>query len=165
MCDLDPGPPADIQQCRQVALLMRERLEADGLTPVVKTSGSKGMQMSAPVVADDPEHCSRYAHALAIDLEAEHPDLIVSRMTKTLRTDKVLVDWSQNSPAKTTVAPYSLRARPNPTVSTPVSWDEVDGDGPLSFTADEVLERVSRLGDLYSAALDDGVRAALPDSN
>ncbi|MCU1659878.1 MAG: ATP-dependent ligase [Pseudonocardiales bacterium] len=165
--DLDPGPPATITQCCQVALLLRDVLESDGFTPRAKTSGSKGMQLSAAIDVDDQDLPSQYAHALAIQLEAEHPDLVVSRMTKSLRPGKVLVDWSQNSPAKTTVAPYSLRARAEPTVSTPLDWDEVtDGTsgGELRFLATDVLERVSQRGDLFGPVLDDGNRRRLTPS-
>jgi bifunctional non-homologous end joining protein LigD len=153
--DLDPGAPADIRQCAEVALLLRELLVADGLDPVAKTSGSKGMQLSAPVRVGDPEDPSRYAKAAAVRLEREHPKLVVSRMLKSLRPGKVLVDWSQNNPAKTTVAPYSLRARPTPTVSTPLHWAEVESGPPLTFTAGEVLDRVEADGDLYAATLPD----------
>ncbi|GAB2487840.1 DNA polymerase domain-containing protein [Jatrophihabitans fulvus] len=163
--DLDPGPPATIVECCEVALLLREVLEADGLTPCAKTSGSKGMQLSARVEVDDPAQTSDYAHEVARRLEREHPDLVVSKMQKALRPHKILVDWSQNNPAKTTVAPYSLRARPQPTVSTPVTWDEVtaahDSGEALSFTAGEVLERVEQLGDLYAPVLDDANRVRL----
>ncbi len=159
--DLDPGAPADIAQCCEVALLLRDALAADGLTAEAKTSGSKGMQLSAPVEAADPEDTSRYARAMAERLEADHPQLVVSRMTKSLRPGKVLVDWSQNNPAKTTVAPYSLRARERPTVSTPLSWDEVAAGPPLSFTAPDVLARVGTSGDLYAPTLDDGRRVRL----
>lgn len=156
--DLDPGPPATVVECCEVALLLRDLLVADGFSPVPKTSGSKGMQVSAPVEVDDPELPSRYAHALARRLEEDRPDLVVSRMTKALRPEKVLVDWSQNNPAKTTVAPYSLRARPEPTVSTPLRWDEVAAGADLRFTADDVLRRVEELGDLWAPVLDDAVR-------
>ena len=156
--DLDPGPPATVVECCEVALLLKEALEADGFAPVVKTSGSKGMQMSAPIETDDLEYPSQYAHLLAQRLEAERPDLVVSRMTKSLRPGKVLVDWSQNNPAKTTVAPYSLRARPEPTASTPVTWDEVAAGTELRFVAGEVLDRVAEYGDLYAPALDDKLR-------
>ena len=162
--DLDPGPPADIEQCRRVALWLRDRLTADGLHPVAKTSGSKGMQVSVPISSDDRERPSRYAHLLARRLEAQRPDLIVSRMAKDLRPGKVLVDWSQNNPAKTTVAPYSLRARPQPTVSTPLAWDEVEAGGPLSFTAGEVLDRVAEHGDLFAGVLDDRRRGRLTEA-
>jgi bifunctional non-homologous end joining protein LigD len=159
--DLDPGPPATIVECCEVALLLRERLEADGFTPVAKTSGSKGMQLAAPVEVDDFDRPSQYAHRLARELEEERPDLVVSRMTKSLRPEKVLVDWSQNNPAKTTVAPYSLRAKDEPTASTPLTWDEVASRSNLRFRADEVLTRVSEQGDLWAAVLDDRLRARI----
>lgn len=159
--DLDPGPPATIAECCEVAVALRDVLEADGLTPFAKTSGSKGMQVSAPVSVDDPELTSRYAHAVAQRLERELPKLVVSRMTKALRPRKVFVDWSQNNPAKTTVAPYSLRARPSPTVSTPLTWDEVGAGGQLSFVAGEVLDRVDEYGDLFGGTLDDSSRVRI----
>jgi bifunctional non-homologous end joining protein LigD len=159
--DLDPGAPATIAECAEVAVLLRAVLAADGLTAFAKSSGSKGMQVSAPVSVDDPELTSKYAHSVAKQLEAERPDLIVSRMTKSLRPEKIFVDWSQNNPAKTTVAPYSLRARPNPTVSTPLTWDEVEAGGQISFIAGEVLDRVDELGDLFAGTLDDGLRARI----
>lgn len=159
--DLDPGPPATIVECSRVALLLRARLKADGLSAFAKTSGSKGMQVSAPVDVDDPELPSRYAHEIAKRLERDDPDLVVSRMAKALRPNKVLVDWSQNNPAKTTVAPYSLRARPCPTVSTPLAWDEVEAGGTLSFTAEDVLDRVSEHGDLFAGVLEDAHRCRL----
>lgn len=162
--DLDPGPPATIAECCEVAMLLRDLLEADGMTPVAKTSGSKGMQVSAPVEVADPAHTSDYAHEVAKKLERDRPDLVVSRMLKSLRPHKILVDWSQNNPAKTTVAPYSLRARPQPTVSTPLAWDEVAAGEQLSFTAGEVLDRVDEHGDLFAPVLDDALRVRLtPD--
>jgi bifunctional non-homologous end joining protein LigD len=160
--DLDPGPPADVRQCAEVALYVREALVADRLTPTAKTSGSKGMQVSAPVNVDEPEETSRYAQEVAQRLEAAHPKLVVSRMAKNLRGGKVFVDWSQNNPAKTTVAPYSLRARPTPTVSTPLTWEEVASGQALRFTAPEVLARVAEDGDVFAATLADSARAALP---
>jgi bifunctional non-homologous end joining protein LigD len=162
--DLDPGPPATIIECCEVALLLRDVLVADGFAPSAKTSGSKGMQVSAPVDVDDQELTSTYAHTVARKLEEERPDLVVSRMTKSLRTGKVLVDWSQNNPAKTTVAPYSLRARAEQTVSTPLDWDEVSSDGSPGFTAAEVLERVSSRGDLFAGVLDDELRRRITPS-
>ncbi len=159
--DLDPGPPAGIAECCEVALLVRDVVAEDGLTLVPKTSGSKGMQVSAPIVVDDPDLPSRYAHAVAERLEAAHPKLVVSRMTKSLRTAKVFVDWSQNNAAKTTVAPYSLRARDEPTVSTPLTWDEVAAGAPLRFTAGEVLDRVESHGDLFADTLSDERRARI----
>jgi bifunctional non-homologous end joining protein LigD len=160
--DLDPGRPATIEQCREVALALREVLVEDGLAPVAKTSGSKGMQVSAPIAVDDPMRPSDYAHEVAERLEQANPKLVVSRMSKSLRTGKVFVDWSQNNPAKTTVAPYSLRARPTPTVSTPLTWDEVSGGGPLVFTAPDVIERVESHGDLFASVLADAGRARPP---
>jgi bifunctional non-homologous end joining protein LigD len=165
--DLDPGPDTGIAECCAVAERLGERLEADGLDPVVKTSGSKGMQVYAPVVSADREHASRYAKALAQGLSAETPDDVVWRMEKVLRPGKVLIDWSQNNPAKTTVAPYSLRARAGATVSTPIGWDEVDavreGADPatLRFTTDDVLARVEEYGDLFDVA--NAHRAPLPE--
>ncbi|PZS20843.1 MAG: ATP-dependent DNA ligase [Pseudonocardiales bacterium] len=162
--DLDPGAPATIVECSEVALALRELLTADGLAPVAKTSGSKGMQVSAPVTVGDMDLPSGYAKARAEQLEAEHPELVVSRMTKSLRSGKVFVDWSQNSPAKTTVAPYSLRAREEPTVSSPVTWDEVASGETLRFTAPGVLERVEAQGDLFAAVLEDAHRTRITPS-
>jgi bifunctional non-homologous end joining protein LigD len=159
--DLDPGPPATIAECCEVAVQLRDVLEGDGLTPFPKTSGSKGMQVSAPVEVDDPELTSTYAHSVAKRLEKAMPELVVSRMAKALRPNKIFVDWSQNNPAKTTVAPYSLRAKGSPTVSTPLTWDEVAAGGQLSFTAGEVLDRVAEHGDLFAGALDDGNRVRI----
>jgi bifunctional non-homologous end joining protein LigD len=160
--DLDPGAPATIEQCCEVALLLRSAVEEDGLTLFPKTSGSKGMQVYAPITTTSFEAPSKYAHALAQRLEREHPQLIVSKMAKTLRPGKILIDWSQNNPAKTTVAPYSLRARTDPTVSTPLTWDEVSGGGALKFTTSDVLKRVEKHGDLWAALQDDSARAPLP---
>lgn len=147
--DLDPGDPATIVECCRVALLAREEL---GPAAVAKTSGSKGLQVYAPF--DGPDTDSRaVAQRLARRLEQSHPDLVVSRMTKSLRGGKVLVDWSQNNTAKTTVAPYSLRGRARPTVSTPVSWDEVAGcrhPEDLAFTAPQVLVRLDDTGDVLA---------------
>jgi bifunctional non-homologous end joining protein LigD len=153
--DLDPGPGTGVVECAHVAHRLRERLVADGLDPVVKTSGSKGMQVYAPIRCADREHPSRYAKQLARELTGETPERVVWRMEKALRPGKVLVDWSQNNPAKTTVAPYSLRARPGATVSTPLGWDEVDalrdGADPESvrFGTEDVLARVAEFGDLF----------------
>jgi bifunctional non-homologous end joining protein LigD len=160
--DLDPGAPADVTQCAEVAVLLRELLTADGLTPVAKTSGSKGLQVSAAVTVAEPEQTSQYAQAIARDLEEARPDLIVSRMAKALRPGKIFVDWSQNNSAKTTVTPYSLRARTAPTASTPLRWAEVEKATNLVFTAPQVLARVAEHGDLYAPALDDSVRIKLP---
>ncbi|MBW8767336.1 MAG: ATP-dependent DNA ligase, partial [Geodermatophilales bacterium] len=153
-----PGPNAGIAECCAVAERLRARLVEDDLDPVVKTSGSKGMQVYAPIRVTDREHPSRYAKKLAQELAAETPEEVVWRMEKVLRPGKVLVDWSQNNPAKTTVAPYSLRARPDATVSAPLGWDEVDAvrdgadPGSLRFRTEEVLERVEEYGDLFDVA-------------
>jgi bifunctional non-homologous end joining protein LigD len=155
--DLDPGPPASVVECCEVARLLRPLLEADGLAPLAKTSGSKGLQLYARADGfTSAEQTSAYAKGLAQRLETEHPELVVHRMTKALRPGKVLVDWSQNSAAKTTVSVYSLRARERPTVSTPVTWDEVDActdPAELVFTSDDALARVERMGDLFSPLL------------
>lgn len=151
--DLDPGAPANIVECTRVALLLREVLKNDGLTALPKTSGGKGMQLYADW--DCREEPSVYAKRLAQLLEKEHRDQVVSVMTKKARPGKVFIDWSQNNPAKTTVAPYSLRARERPTVSTPLTWKEVeDCERPddLVFTAPDVLARVEKRGDLFGRA-------------
>ncbi|WP_433434177.1 non-homologous end-joining DNA ligase [Nonomuraea sp. CA-141351] len=151
--DLDPGAPATIVECCEVALMLREVLKSEGLTARPKTSGSKGMQLYADW--DCREEPSDYARRLARLLEKEHPEQVVSVMTKKARPGKVFIDWSQNNPAKTTVAPYSLRAREQPTVSTPLLWKEVEScERPeeLVFTAPAVLARVEKHGDLFSRA-------------
>jgi bifunctional non-homologous end joining protein LigD len=159
--DLDPGSPAAILECAQVALLLRELLEELGLKGVPKTSGSKGMQLyvplNTPVTYDETKP---FARALAMLLEKQHPKLIVSTQAKAKRKGKVLVDWSQNDDAKTTVCVYSLRARERPTVSTPLEWDEVESalrrrDAErLVFDSEAVLKRVERNGDLFAPVLD-----------
>ena len=154
--DLDPGPPAGMAACARIGLAIREVLAGIGLEAVAKTSGSKGLQLYVPLNRPHThDQTSGFAHAVAQVLERHRPDEVVSVMTKQVRGGKVFIDWSQNSRHKTTVAAYSLRARPTPTVSTPVTWDEVSdaADGsPLSFLASEVLERVDRLGDLFAPA-------------
>jgi len=148
--DLDPGPGTSIVQCCEVALLLRPLLEAEGLAPLAKTSGSKGLQVYARTHVEDT---STYAKGLAQRLERDRPELVVHRMAKALRPGRVLVDWSQNNPAKTTVCVYSLRARARPTVSTPVTWDEVEKCSAavdLVFTSDDVLARVEAQGDLFA---------------
>jgi len=161
--DLDPGKPAGLVECCEVALLLRELLAEAGLTAAAKTSGSKGIQVSAAVRVNDPGATSTFAHEVARRLETQHPQLVVSRMTKSLRGGKVLLDWSQNNPAKTTIAAYSLRARPTPTASTPLTWDEVrTAKASTSFVASDVLRRVAELGDLWAVTTDDTVRARLP---
>ena len=160
--DLDPGPPATIVECCTVAQHVRAHLDDDGLTAYPKTSGSKGLQLYVPLDAKVGwEDVHGYARRLAQQLEKDHPKLVVWNMKKELRTGKVLVDWSQNNGAKTTVAVYSLRARPLPTVSTPVTWDEVEACGrpeDLRFTSDRTLARVAELGDLFAPLLEGGGR-------
>ncbi len=167
--DLDPGPGTGLGECAAVAARIRDRFDDDGLVASVKTSGSKGMQMTAPVALPagaDPAATSEYAKRLAESLARETPDAVTAVMAKERRPGKVFVDWSQNSTAKTTVAPYSLRARAvhgAPTVSTPLSWEEVEGctdPEELVFSPEDVLARVAEHGDLYAAALGDG--ASLP---
>jgi bifunctional non-homologous end joining protein LigD len=150
--DLDPGPPATIVECSAVATLLRPLLADLKLKPMAKTSGSKGMQLYAPLEKMSSDDASAMAKELAERLERDEPELVVSRMTKAVRPGKVLIDWSQNNAAKTTVAPYSLRARERPTVSTPVTWEEVESckrPADLTFTADDVLARVASSGDLF----------------
>ena len=158
--DLDPGAPATIVECCQVALLVRDRLAQDGLTGYAKTSGSKGLQLYVPLDAKRSwEDVHAYSRTVADTLAGSHERLVVSNMKKDLRGGKVLVDWSQNNGAKTTVSVYSLRARAHPTVSTPVSWDEVEagaGGTPLVFTAGDVLARVEAMGDLFAPLLSGG---------
>jgi bifunctional non-homologous end joining protein LigD len=154
--DLDPGEPAGVLECREVALWLRDALGRLGLDCYPKTSGSKGLQVYVPLNADGvtyDDHTKPLSQALARHLEAEHPELVVSSQKKELRKGKVLIDWSQNDEHKTTVCVYSLRARERPTVSTPLDWDELEGASDasdLSFAADEVLERVEEGGDLFA---------------
>ena len=161
--DLDPGPPAGIAECREVALLLRETFDQLGLECFAKTSGSKGMQVYVPLnVPVGYDRTKPFAQAIAQLHEKRHPKLVVSRMKKELRRGKVLIDWSQNDRHKTTVAVYSLRARERPTVSTPVTWDEVaDSSVELSFESDAVLDRIDRHGDLFAPVL--SLEQELPD--
>jgi bifunctional non-homologous end joining protein LigD len=160
--DLDPGPGTSVVECARIAVWLSVRLESEAVdAPVVKTSGSKGLQVYARLTGDvDWATLRELAHDIAQELETDHPDLVVSNMRKELRKGRVLIDWSQNHPAKTTVAVYSLRARPEPTVSTPVTWDEVhacersEDPATLRFLATEVLDRVERSGDLFAPLLD-----------
>ncbi|MFI6584381.1 non-homologous end-joining DNA ligase [Embleya sp. NPDC050493] len=160
--DLDPGPGAGLPECRRVALLARDLLAADGLTCVVKTSGSKGLHLYAALEPTPEAAVGAYAKALAVRLEREHPELVVHRMAKNLRTNHVFVDWSQNASAKTTAAPYTLRAQPEPTVSTPVSWAEIESDADLVFGPAQVLERVERDGDGFAPLLAAETTGRLP---
>ena len=158
--DLDPGPPADIVLCCQVGLRLREIFEGLELQCFAKTSGSKGLQLFVPLnTATTYDKSKAFAHGLAERLEREHPDQVVSRMQKSLRKGKVLIDWSQNDEHKTTVNVYSLRAKAQPTVSTPVTWQEVEATlkkrdpSRLVFDSDMVLRRVEKQGDLFAPVL------------
>jgi bifunctional non-homologous end joining protein LigD len=155
--DLDPGPPATVVECGRVSLWLREVLDDLGLQAFPKTSGSKGLQIYVPLNTPVTYNETKpFAHAMAKLLEQQHPKDVLSVMTKDLRAGKVFIDWSQNDDSKTTVCVYSLRARPRPTVSTPVTWDEVqavvDSGNPddLVFEADDVLARVEAQGDLFA---------------
>ena len=163
--DLDPGPPAGIRECCVVAKLVRELFGNMGLESFAKTSGSKGIQVYVPLNSEVTYETTKpFAQAVAQGLEKAEPALVVSRMTKSLRVGKVLVDWSQNTYSKTTVSVYSLRARERPTVSTPITWDEVDagasGDSELVFEGPDVLARIEEHGDLFAPVLE--LEQALP---
>jgi bifunctional non-homologous end joining protein LigD len=150
--DLDPGEPAGLAECCEVAVLLRDALSQLGLESFAKTSGSKGIQVYAPLNVEDVDYdhgTKRLSQALARHLEGEYPKLIVSQQRKELRRGKVLIDWSQNDEHKTTVCVYSLRARERPTVSTPLRWSELEDPASLAFEAGDVLERVERDGDLF----------------
>ncbi len=159
--DLDPGPPASIVQCCQVGLWLREIFEHFGLQSFPKTSGSKGLQiyvpLNTPVKYDDTK---TFALALAHLLEERHRDMVVSDMKKNIRTGKVFVDWSQNDEHKTTISVYSLRAREHPTVSTPVTWEEVEKTlkkkdaSLLVFEAKKAVARFEKMGDLFEPLLE-----------
>ena len=158
--DLDPGPPATIVECATVAFWLKEILDAFNLKVFAKTSGSKGLQLyvplNTPVTYDETKP---FAQALAQRLEREHPREVVSKMQKSLRGGKVFIDWSQNDSHKTTVCVYSLRAKERPTVSTPVSWEELEAarkkkkPDVLVFDSEAVIKRVEKLGDLFAPLL------------
>ncbi|HET7574210.1 MAG TPA: non-homologous end-joining DNA ligase [Solirubrobacterales bacterium] len=159
--DLDPGPPADVVDCARVALRLREVLDHFGLQCFAKTSGSKGMQLYVPLNGKARYEDTRpFAQALAQLIAKQTPDTVLAKMGKrTDRSGKVLIDWYQNNEAKTTIAVYSLRARPQPTVSTPLAWEEVEaaaesGKGErLVFETDDVLRRIEEHGDLFAPVL------------
>jgi bifunctional non-homologous end joining protein LigD len=166
--DLDPGPPANIVQCCQVGLWLREIFEHFGLQSFPKTSGSKGLQIYVPLNTPTTYDATKmFSHALAQLMEHDHRDLVLSEMSKQARTGKVFVDWSQNDEHKTTVAVYSLRAREHPTISTPVTWEEVEralkkkDAALLVFEAPQVVARVEKLGDLFEPVLE--LKQQLPD--
>ncbi|WP_405998493.1 non-homologous end-joining DNA ligase [Streptomyces sp. NBC_00829] len=160
--DLDPGAPATIEECCTVALWLRERLAADGLDAYAKTSGSKGMHVLVPLEPTPSEQVSAYAKSLAVEGETARPGLILHRMTRSLRTGKVFVDHSQNSAKKTTATPYTLRARTEPTVSAPLTWEEVEARQNLVFRIGDIAPRLERYGDLLGPLGDPGRAGRLP---
>ena len=156
--DLDPGPPADILTCCEIALILQKLFHSLHLESFPKTSGSKGLQVYVPLnTAVTYERTKAFARRIAELLEERLPGLVVSRMSKSLRKGKVFVDWSQNDDKKTTVSVYSLRAKEQPTVSTPLQWKEVASavkkKARLSFESDAVLARVKKHGDLFAPVL------------
>jgi bifunctional non-homologous end joining protein LigD len=156
--DLDPGEGVSIVDCCRVAERLVERLAEDGLTGYPRTSGGKGMQLYVPVSVSRSERTSEYAKAIAEELAAENTRRVVAVMTKARRRGRVFIDWSQNNPAKTTIASYSLRGRQRPTVATPVTWEEVRAcrrPEDLTFTAPELPGRIDRHGDLMAPLLTD----------
>jgi bifunctional non-homologous end joining protein LigD len=166
--DLDPGAPADIVDCCRVGLRLRDLFGHFGVRCFPKTSGSKGMQVYVPLNRRLSYDTTKpFAKAIAQLLEKQTPDQVVSKMRKVEREGRVFVDWSQNHRSKTTIAVYSLRARPRPTASTPVTWEEVEraadsGDGShLVFEAGDVLERIEDRGDLFAPVLE--LQQDLPD--
>ncbi|MFD9001155.1 non-homologous end-joining DNA ligase [Streptomyces sp. NPDC059582] len=163
--DLDPGAPATVVECCEVALWLRERLAADSIEAYAKTSGSKGLHLLAAVCGASSERVSEYAKELAVEAERALPRLVVHRMTRSLRPGKVFVDWSQNAGRKTTAAPYTLRARAEPLVSAPVTWGEVEECGApaqLAFLAGDIAPRVQDYGDLLAPVLDPDRAGPLP---
>jgi bifunctional non-homologous end joining protein LigD len=157
--DLDPGAPAGLHECSKVALIVRDRLATLGLDLYPVTSGSKGMQLYAGLGGDlTSDQVRDLAQQLAQQLTKQHPDLILWKMTKSLRPGKVFLDWSQNVGAKTTICPYSMRGKELPTVATPVTWDEVeesasDPESLGQFQWTEVLDRLDEHGDLLADLL------------
>ncbi|NJP99598.1 non-homologous end-joining DNA ligase [Streptomyces zingiberis] len=164
--DLDPGAPATVVECCRVARWLRERLAGDGLEAYAKTSGSKGLHLLVPLEPPAPSReVTSYAKALAVAAARALPRLVVYRMSRSLRPGRVFVDFSQNAAAKTTAAPYTLRARETPTVSAPVGWAEVEActaPDQLSFEADAMPGRLERHGDLLAGLLDPGRGRPLP---
>ena len=158
--DLDPGPPADIVLCCQVGLWLKALFDALKMESFAKTSGSKGLQVYVPINGPATyDKTKAFSHAIAELLESQSPDAVVSNMQKSRRAGKVLVDWSQNDDHKTTVNVYSLRAKDYPSVSTPVTWEEVEtvvrtkDATSLQFVSKEVLKRVEKAGDLFAPVL------------
>ena len=154
VADLDPGPPAGLAECCLVAVAAKHRFEVDGMRPLAKTSGKKGMQLLCRLPGgQSSEEVTDYARLVAEDLERAVPELITAKMTKSLRPGKVFFDWSQNAAAKTTVSAYSLRAGPSPTVSAPFTWDEVEAGAVRPLPPGEVLARIDTYGDLLAPLL------------
>jgi bifunctional non-homologous end joining protein LigD len=158
--DLDPGPPADIVLCCQVGLWLKALFDALKMESFAKTSGSKGLQVYVPINGPVTyDKTKAFSHAIAELLESQSPEAVVSNMQKSRRPGKVLVDWSQNDDHKTTVNVYSLRAKEYPSVSTPVTWEEVEAvvrtknATSLQFVSKEVLKRVEKAGDLFAPVL------------
>jgi bifunctional non-homologous end joining protein LigD len=163
--DLDPGAPATAVECCAVALWLRERLAEDGLTAYAKTSGSKGLHLLVALEPTDSAEVQAYAKRLAVEAESARPELALHRMNRSLRPGKVFVDHSQNNAAKTTAAPYTLRARREPTVSTPLTWEEVErctDAGQLVFLLDDLPGRLERYGDVLAPLLDTDRAGRLP---
>ncbi|WP_369249169.1 non-homologous end-joining DNA ligase [Streptomyces sp. R41] len=163
--DLDPGAPATIVECCEVALWLRERLAADGIAAYAKTSGSKGLHLLAALAPTPSKEVTAYAKELAVEAERALQGRVTHRMTKSLRGGRVFVDWSQNAARKTTATPYTLRARAEPTVSAPVTWEEVAGctdPAELGLRAADIVPRLERYGDLLAPLLDPCRGGALP---
>ncbi|MFE2429548.1 non-homologous end-joining DNA ligase [Streptomyces sp. NPDC059373] len=164
--DLDPGAPATVVECCRVALMIREELARDGLDAWPKVSGSKGLHVHVPLKPVKGTRATAYARGLAERLVEREPELVVAEMDRSLRGGKVFVDWNQNNPARTTVAPYSLRACSEPTVAAPVSWEEVEGcraPEDLRFLPEDVLARLEKAGDLLEPNPKGDCRTPLPD--
>lgn len=157
--DLDPGAPADLQDCLEIGIVLRDLLAHLGLKSFAKTSGGKGLHLGVPLTGASFAQVKTFAHGLADMIAHEEPKRVTSVMAKAQRPGKVFIDWSQNDHGKTTACAYTLRARRQPTVSTPVSWEEVERarrrrkPGALIFTADDVVRRVKELGDLFAPTL------------
>lgn len=163
--DLDPGSPATVVECCEVALWLRDRLAADGIEAYAKTSGSKGLHLTTAIRPTPSQQATDYAKELAVEAEKAMPRLAIHRMTKSLRPGKVFVDWSQNAARKTTATPYTLRARDEPTVSAPVTWEEVEdcrSPGSLTFLAPDLAPRLQDYGDLLAPLTDPSRAGTLP---
>ncbi|ARF58917.1 non-homologous end-joining DNA ligase [Streptomyces gilvosporeus] len=163
--DLDPGDPATIVECCTAAQWLHERLAADGLEAYAKTSGAKGLHLLVPIEPTPSERATAYARGLAVEAAKALPDLVVHKMTRALRPGKVFIDFSQNAAAKTTAVAYTLRARALPTVSTPVTWDEIAActePAQLAFRFEDIAPRLARHGDLHAPLLDPARARPLP---